>query len=154
MKHLLRILTLVILVGATLYFTACDSGSDPQKSEKQVQIDLLVGTWNSSSVVHNSVNVNADFSAFKLTIAQAGTAETMTFTTTGRPAALPSPWPASGTISFGNPVTTALVFGDGATATYAVSGSGLTITFTGYSGAGYTGRTASAAGDWVFTFTK
>jgi hypothetical protein len=154
MRNLLRILTLLILVGATVYFSACDSGSDPQKSEKQTQIDLLVGTWNSSSVLHNSINLNADFSAFKVSISQAGTAETMTFTTTGRPTALPSPWPSSGTISFGNPVTTALVFGDGSTATYAVSGSNLTITFTGYSGAGYVGRTASAAGDWVFTMTK
>jgi len=154
MKHLLRILTFLILVSATVYFSACDSGSDPEKSEKQVQIDLLVGTWNSSAVLHDAVNLNADFSAFKVTIVQATSGETMTFTTTGRPTTLPSPWPSSGTISFGNPVTSALVFGDGSTATYSVSGTTLTITFTGYSGAGYTGRTASAAGDWVFTMTK
>ena len=154
MKYVLRILTLVITVCATAFFAACDNGDDPKKSEAQTQIDLLVGTWSASSVTHEGVNVSTDFDSFDLTIAQAGTNESMTYVAAGRPTDIPSPWDASGTIAFGTPVTEKIVLGDGAPATYTVSASTLTITFTDYSGAGYTGRTSSASGDWVFTFTK
>ena len=147
-------MALSILVSATVFFASCDGGDDPKKSEKQVQIDLLVGTWKATSVTHNSTNETASYPSFQIQLAQAGTAESLTYVATGRPTGIPTPWNNSGTITFGTPVTSAFVFGDGSTPTYSVSGSTLTITFSSYSGAGYTARTSSAAGDWVFTFTK
>jgi hypothetical protein len=155
MKYLFRILTLLITVGATFFFNACESGDDPKKSEAQTQIDLLVGTWSATAVTHEGNVVTSDFDAFDLTIAQAGTNESMTYAASGRPTDVPSPWDASGTIAFGSPIASKIVLGDGATATYSVSGTTLTVTFTDYSGTGYTGgRVSSATGDWVFTFSK
>lgn len=156
MKYLFRILTLLITVGATLFFSACGGDSDdPKKSEAQTQIDLLVGTWSATSVTHDNNVVTSDFDEFKLTLAQAGTNESMTYTSVGRPTDVPSPWDATGTVAFGSPVTSKIILGDGTPATYTVSANSLTITFDDYTGTGHTGgRVNSATGDWVFTFTK
>ncbi len=152
MTLLTRILTLAILVSATVYFTACDSGGGEEKSEKEQQIDKLVGTWNAAAVTYDGDDQMTDYATFQITIAKAS-AEAMTFTTANRPAKL-TPWDASGTFTFGTPVSSELVRGDGVEITYAVSQNNLTLTMENYSGTGYNGRTETVAGDWVFTLTK
>lgn len=152
MNQLTRILTLAILVSATLYFSACDKGGGDEKSEKEQQIDKLVGTWSASAVTYDGDDQMTDYGDFEITIAKAS-AEAMTFTTANRPDKL-TPWDASGTFTFGSPVTSKLVRGDDVEITYAVSGSNLTLTMENYSGTGYNGRTETVAGDWVFTLTK
>ncbi len=152
MKLLTRILTLSILVSATLYFAACDKGENEKKSEKEQQIDKLVGTWT-ATVVEYGGDPDDEYDGFTITISKAS-AEAMTFTTSGRPAKL-TPWDASGTFTFGTPVASKLIRGDGVEINYAVSGNNLTLTMENYSGSGYNGgRTETVAGDWVFILTK
>ena len=153
MKLLSRILTLLILVSAMVYFSACEKGGgDNEKSEKEVQIDKLVGTWNAQDVTYDGDDMMADYGSFQITIAKAS-ADAMTFTVSGRPAKL-TPWPASGTFTFGTPVTSQLVRDDDVAIVYAVNANTLTLTMQNYSGTGYNGRTETVAGDWVFTLTK
>ena len=151
MNPLTRILTLAILVSATLYFSACDKGGGDEKSEKEQQIEKLVGTWNASAVTYDDEPADG-YDDFQITISKAS-AEAMTFTVSGRPEL--SPWDASGTFTFGTPVASKLIRGDVVEIIYAVSGNNLTLTMEEYSGTGYTnGRIETVAGDWVFTLTK
>lgn len=152
MKLLTRILSLAILVSGTLYFTACDDGEGEKKSEKEEQIDKLVGAWNVSAATYDGEDQMDDYGVMQIAIARAS-ADALTFTVTGRPEKL-TPWPASGTFTFGSPVTSKLIRDDGVEITYAVSGNNLTFTMENYSGTGYEGRTSTVAGDWVFTFDK
>ncbi|HLT73521.1 MAG TPA: hypothetical protein VKZ68_00505 [Ohtaekwangia sp.] len=152
MKLLTRILSLAILVSGTLYFTACDDGEGEKKSEKEEQIDKLVGAWNVSAATYDGEDQMDDYGVMQIAIARAS-ADALTFTVTGRPEKL-TPWPASGTFTFGSPITSKLIRDDGVEITYAVSGNNLTFTMENYSGTGYEGRTSTVAGDWVFTFDK
>ena len=152
MKTLARILSLLILVSVTVFFAACDGGGEEGKSEKEAQIEKLVGTWNAQSVIYET-EASTDYDNFTITITKASS-DAMTFTTSGRPAGKLTPWDASGTFTFGSPVASQLVRGDGVTVTYTVSGTNLKMTLENYSGTGYQGRTETVAGDWEFTFTK
>lgn len=154
MKQINRILSLVILVVATVYFTACDDKSGNEKSEKEIQIDKLAGTWEASSVTYEG-DPNADHANFSITITKVS-AEAMTWTVTGRPAGKISPWNANGTFTFGSPVSSTLVRDDGTNVKYNVDGTNLVLTLENYQGTTYEvpGRTSSVAGTWVFTMTK
>jgi hypothetical protein len=151
MNQLNRILSLFLLVGVTVFFAACDGGGDNEKSEQEIQIEKLVGTWNATNVTYEG-NTNADYSTFQLVIGKSSNSA-MTYQANNRPAKL-TPWPPSGTFTFGNPVASKLVRDDQVTITYNVSGTNLTMTLENYSGTGYQGRTETVAGNWVFTFTK
>jgi hypothetical protein len=155
MKHLSRILSLLILVSATVIFSACDKGEGGGTSEKEKQIDLLVGTWEATSVTNNGDSHSTDYENFTITIAKSSS-EAMTYVTAGRPAGKLSPWNANGTFTFGDNVTTELVRADNVDLTYVLSGSTLTLTLPDYSGEGYLvpGRTGTVDGDWVFTLSK
>jgi hypothetical protein len=157
MNLISRIVTLLILVSATIYFSACDGGGDNKKSEKEVQIDKLVGTWKvtpgGSVTSEDQGDVTSDYASFEIAITKES-AEAMSFTTTGRPAKL-TPWPPNGTLTFGTPVASKLIRGDGnVQISYVVSGNNLTLTLDDYSGTGYNGRTEGVAGDWTFNLTK
>jgi hypothetical protein len=153
MKHLARILSLLILVSATVFFAACDKGDPAEKSEKEVQIEKLVGEWNISTVTKDGAAQTADYTGFKITFTKSSS-DAISFTTANRPAGKATPWDANGTFTFGNPVATVLLRDDDVTVQYNVSGTSLTLTLEDYSGLGYTARPASVEGDWVFTFTK
>ena len=152
MKHLARILSLLILVSATVFFTACDKSDGGGKSEKDQQIDKLVGTWTATSVTHNTDPQDAYTGTFKLTITRSSS-ELMTYSTAGRPSGVPTSWDSDGTLAFGSTITSDLIRDDGQTITYSLSGSTLTMTISGFTGS-YVGRVESAEGDWVFTMTK
>jgi hypothetical protein len=153
MKLFTRFLSLM-LVSCIVLLTACDDGDGDEKSEQEVQIEKLVGTWNATSVTYNG-DANTDYDNFSITITKSSN-DLMTFTTSGRPAGKLSPWDASGTFTFGSPVTTKLIRGDGnVTVDYTVDGTVLQLKLTNFSGAGYqVPRTESVAGNWVFTFSK
>jgi hypothetical protein len=157
MKQLARILSLLILVAAATFFTACDKGDDEETDETAAQIAKLVGTWGATSVTLDGVNDphTADYADFTITISESSN-NTLSYSISGRPAGGLSPWPASGTFTFGNPVTSLLNRSDNVPVTYSVSGTALTLSILDYSGEGYAvpGRVASISGDWVFTLTK
>lgn len=152
MKTLARILSLLILVSVSVFFAACDGGGGEDKSEKEAQIEKLVGTWTAQSVTYEG-DPNPDYDNFTITIAKASS-EALTFTTSGRPAGKLTPWDASGTFTFGSPVASMLQRGDNVPVSYTVSGTNLQMTLENYSGTGYQARTGTVAGDWVFNFTK
>ena len=109
MKHLARILSLLILVSATLFIAACDGGDGNEPSEKEKQIDLLVGTWKATAVTldgdpHPEFTEDIGNSTpFTITIAKSSS-ETMTYTTSQRPSL--SPWNSGGILTFGTSVAT------------------------------------------------
>lgn len=155
MKHLARILSLLILVSATVFIAACDGGDGDGPSEKDKQIDLLAGTWSASSVTLDGAAQSDYTSAFKITIAKSSS-DAMTYVTVGRPAGKLSPWNANGIFTFGSDIKTQLKRDDNVNITYSLSGNTLTLTLADYAGEGYLapGRTETVEGDWVFTFTK
>jgi hypothetical protein len=153
MKHLARILSLIILVGSTVFFAACDGGDGDDKSEKEIQIDKLVGTWTASSVTYNGDDQSSDYTTFTITIAKSSN-ENMSYTVSGRPTGL-SPWDANGTFSFSSPISSKLSRGDGVIVDYVVDGNTLKLTLENYAGEGYeVGRVETVEGDWVFNMTK
>lgn len=152
MKLATRILALMILVGSTVYFSSCDDGGGEEKSEKEVQIEKLVGKWKATAVTYDGDDKLDDYADFEITIAKAS-ADALTYTISGRPAKL-TPWPANGTFTFGTPVATQLLRDDQVTVVYAVNNNTLQLTMENYSGTGYNGRTETVAGDWVFSLSK
>jgi hypothetical protein len=155
MKHLARILSLLILVSATLFIVGCGGDDADEPSEKDKQIDLLAGTWQATSVTNDGTSHTDDYADFTIEIDRSSS-EAMTYVTANRPAGKLSPWNANGTLTFGANVATDLKRGDNVDITYSVSGTTLVLTMTDYSGEGYLvpGRTETVEGDWVFTLTK
>ena len=121
-------------------------------SSNSLLIEKFEGTWNAQAVTYDADDMIADYGSFQIAFAK-GSSDVMTFTTSGRPAKL-TPWPASGTFTFGSPSTSQLVRDDGVTIDYDVNTNSLQLTMENYSGTGYNGRTSTVAGDWVFTLTK
>ncbi|HEY9009288.1 hypothetical protein [Ohtaekwangia sp.] len=170
MKHLARLLSLLILVSAGIFFASCGGGGGNDKTEEELQLDKLKGTWTlteSSVKFGGSTDDRFDGSALKLTIAgtySAGGKYTYSLTTSKQVNA--SPWKGAGNWKF-NPaaVSSNIIrldseFGDGSqdvSITYSLSSDAKTLTmdFT-YSGTGYVlgARTESVSGDWTFVFTK
>lgn len=154
MKHS-RILSLLLLVGATLFFTGCDDGDDNKTSDKQKQIDQLVGTWNVQQVTYNT-DITAEYQnpTFKLVISDNGD-DGLNFVAQDRPSGKLTPWPADGGFAFGSNVATELIRSpDGITITYSVTDGALNMEFE-YTGEGYTAaKTGTVDGPWSFRFTK
>src|SRR5688572_23692778 len=153
MKHLSRLLSLLILVSAGLFFTNCGGGGGEDPDPAEEQLNKLVGTWTVTSATLNGT-AKAEFTGAQLTITSgkqfnfikdAGTIDA-------------SPWPASVGWDFGADVTTNITRHDatGSIAVeYTVSGSSLTMKLNDYAGTAYDiARVKSVEGDWVFNFTK
>ena len=152
MKHLARILSLLLVVAIGFSFTGCKDDDD-KKSETDQQIDKLNGTWKASSVKYQDTDVTSDYSNFTITLTAAAGAKSIGYSTTGRPSGKLGPWAGSGTLQFGAKPSTELVREDDTDIVYAVSGTSLEMSFD-YTGQGSMGRTESIGGDWEFQFTK
>lgn len=152
MNRIFKVLLCFLFLGSTLCVISCDDKEDDKKSESEIQIDKLVGTWSSQSVVHEDVQ-NPDYGDFQITIAKSSD-ESMTYTTSGRPSGKLSPWNSSDTFVFGDPIGSELIRGDDVVVSYVFNGANLVLTIEGYSGEGYPGRVNSISGDWVFTMTR
>ncbi|MBX2898279.1 MAG: hypothetical protein KF775_01440 [Cyclobacteriaceae bacterium] len=151
---MMRVLSLVVVAGAFLTFTGCKKGGSDPKPITEVQFNKLNKTWKVQSVTFDNTDRTSEYTAANFQLVIGGTVNAATYTTSGRP--FPSPWKGSGTWTFGaNPETQIIRDKDTADAlnlTYAVTESTLTISFQ-FSGTGYTSRTESVQGPWVFTFT-
>jgi hypothetical protein len=152
MKHLSRLLSLLILVSAGFFFTNCGGGGGSDPDPEEEQMNLLVGTWTVTSAKLNNV-AKAEFVDAKLTISSN---KTFNFTKTGGIDA--SPWPPSVGWDFGSSVTTTMTrhdTGGNVNLNYSVSASALTISIPNYTGEAYDiARVKSVEGNWEFTFTK
>jgi hypothetical protein len=153
MKYSSRILSLLALVSMTVFFTGCDKGEDNKKSAKDKQIEKLVGTWNASEVTYKGA-IQADYGDFQLVLSGDNGDDGVEYDANNRPADKKGPWPAGGTLFFGDNVATQFEReGDDLDIDYLLSGTTLTLTFN-YAGSGFDGRTDEIEGQWVFTLQK
>ncbi|HPM30360.1 MAG TPA: hypothetical protein PLJ60_08475 [Chryseolinea sp.] len=159
MKHLSRILSLLILVSAGLFLANC-GGSDPKpKSDEEVQLGKLSGTWGELvSAELDGVERKDDFPGLKLKISglfEANGDYDYDFIAGTRPT--PSPWPKADKWSFGSDVNSKIIRKpDDLIVSYVVDDTQLTLSLDCPSGgcdfAG--GRVGSNSGTWVFVFNK
>jgi hypothetical protein len=154
MKIAARVLSLLVLMSVATFYISCDGGDDAEKSETDVQIEKLTGTWKATSVTYNSTTPPLDHSNFVITITGAPGSNSVSYAIAGRPQG-PSAWPASGTLEFGSNVKSSLTREDATPVTYAVTATGLIMDFN-FTGTPYSsaGRTKNVTGQWHFEFTK
>jgi hypothetical protein len=155
MKLVSRILTLLVLASATVFYSSCGGDDDNAKSETDQQLEKLNGTW----VIQAATDVTQDsdappfaFTNMQLVINASAGSTSFNWTTSGRPEL--GPWDAQGTFQFGDPVASVLKRNDNVTINYNVTDTELIMTFTFNNSAGYPGRAKSVEGDWHFEFTK
>jgi len=140
---------------ALFTYSGCGPGKDPEPSDEEVQLGKLKSTWSVSNVTLDNVSKTTDYTGFKLSVDGTLGATSFNYSTIGRPAL--SPWPTSGTWTFGTDPKTQLVrdpdkASDKLDISYTVTDSQLQLTFT-FAREGYA-RTSNVKGQWVFTFTK
>lgn len=171
MKYLNRILSLLILVSATLVLTNCGGDDDaPSKSEQQTQFEKLKFTWTLQSVTAtgDAASAAGQFDDGTLIISGNFTDNNDFAYSLSTPDVTASPWPGAGDLKFGTPVSSTLIRRDSKlnytpalpdiTMTYQLTNSDktLTITLNDYSSEIFnpSGRVASVEGNWVFVFTR
>lgn len=158
MKSVLRMLSVLLVIGASGSLMSCDDDNGGGASEEEVQLNKLTGTWNISTVTLDGTPRIDDFTGLTLTISGTfnSTGGTYAYSFTGtRPN--PSPWPASGTWKFdANPNSQIIRLDDGQKINYTLGSNNaqLTLEFN-YQGSGFAGgRVEIVNGNWQFVFTK
>jgi hypothetical protein len=151
-----RILSSLLVTAVILFISSCGGDPTPEPPIEEVQLAKLATTWKISDVKLDDVSKKTDYANFQLVISGTPGASSFGYSTTGRPST--SPWPASGTWTFGANPATQIVRDSGADKldiTYAVSAdeNQLQLSFD-FSGTGYPARVSNVVGKWVFTFTK
>jgi hypothetical protein len=149
MKIASRIFSLLLIAGVATLF-GCGGDDKKDKTEQEVQIEALNGTWQANTVTFNGGTPALDHSNFIITIT--GTSQ-LSYSITGRPTG-PSAWPSSGTFTFGPNVKEDLIREDEVAISYSVSGNNLVMDFTFDDEAYTAGRVSSVSGQWHFEFTK
>lgn len=158
MKHLGRILSLLVLVSAGLFFANC-GGSDPSgPSEEETQLNKFKATWTLSSASDGTDRTDeypGMTATFSGTFVAGGTYN-YTSDATSWPSV--SPWKKAGTWKFKSDAIGSKIIriDDGQEMDYSFSNGDktLTIEFT-YTGTGFNnGRVNSVEGDWSFVFTR
>lgn len=147
------------LFAVVIVLSSC-GGDDPEKSEEELQLDKLRGTWTMSSVENDDVDRTDEYPGMKITLSGTYT-ENGLYNLSSEATDWPSisPWKASDTWKFSPSNVTGIIVrqNDLLNLDYTLSNNDtqLTIEFD-YGGQGYNngGRTASVGGHWVFTFTK
>jgi hypothetical protein len=154
MKPLARILSLLLLVSAALFYAGCDGDNGNKDSEETVQFNKLKGTW-SATIVDDGIEERVDFPGLTLTIGQSGSSYNYIFAATSWPSISPIPDDLD-TFKFkeGAVMNTIIRNTDQLEMNYTVSDTQLVLTFT-YAGVGFTnGRVNNVAGDWEISFNK
>ncbi|MBX2913639.1 MAG: hypothetical protein KF856_00070 [Cyclobacteriaceae bacterium] len=140
----------ISLVGFCL-FMACSSNEQPQPGIEEQQLQKLTKVWVANTVTLNGV-VQTGYENFRLSLNNS-TSSPFPYQTNNRPST--SPWPASGTWTFGNDPLTQLIREPASaqqlSMNYTVSATELQLSFT-FSGTGFTGKSKSVDGQWVFKF--
>jgi hypothetical protein len=166
MKHLARLLSLLILVSAGILFANCDGGGGEGKSEQEKQFDKLKGVWTLQSVTWSEDASDDRFDGAAVELNISGTFSEdgkFNFDLTSDVQIDASPWPPTVKWEFGSSPATQITRLDSEAPvsddadvpmTYTVNDTQLSIEFD-YSGVGFVvGKAKSTEGTWVFTFTK
>jgi hypothetical protein len=152
-----KVLIMLALLMASASFWKCGSPSPAPPDPQDEQLKKLSQTWKCTGATLDSSPVTG-YENFTLTISGTAGQDTFNYTTTGRPAGSPTPWPASGQWTFGTDFATTVIRSDyNLPVTYSVNATTLQLTFNYADCAGvpcvpYTGRTANVSGQWSFTF--
>jgi hypothetical protein len=161
MKLVSKILSLIILAGLATFYTSCKSDDGPGKSDAEKQLDKLKAvTWELSEATLDGTARTTDFANLTLTISGTFVTDgTYNYTLAGTTPSR-SPWPRSGTWSFGQDPLTQIIrdpsTADETNLDYVVTDTDLVITFTipttsdGWDGGS---RVNAVSGEWIFTFT-
>jgi len=124
------------------------------QSITDLQLTKLTKTWKLNTVTLDGIDKKTEYSAFQLVMSGTIGATSFGYTTIGRPSL--SAWKSSGNLEFGTSAETQIIRDKGTAdelpMTYTVTETTLSITFIFY-GAGYSARTTSVKGQWIFTFT-
>ena len=148
----LKLMLSVALVGVLFLYSGCGGSKKNDPSVTDVQLVKLSKAWKCTSAMKGSPPIaQTGYDNFILTVTGSPGQTTFGYSITGRPTPT-SPWPASGTFTFGTDPSTLLVRDDQLPITYAVTATQLQLTFD-YEGAGIAGRVNSVQGVWVMTFT-
>jgi heat shock protein HslJ len=160
MKHLARILSLLILVSAGLFIASC-GGSDPSDtSEEETQLNKFKGQWNMSEVKLGGVT-QAGYTEAKVTFSgtfTAGSNYSYISTATSWPDV--SAWKEDAAWKFKSTnvlgVITRIDDSQDISYSFSTDGNTLTLSINAYAGESYsnTGRVNSVAGNWIFVLTK
>ena len=146
----LKFLVAAVFVGVLLLYSGCKPKPGPGQSIEDGQLVKLSKTWKFTAATLDGL-AQTGYTNFQLIISGTAGNKTFGYTASGRPSPL-SPWPASGTFTFGTDASTQVTRDDGLPITYAVTDAQLQITFN-YTGAGIAGRVTQVKGNWVLTFT-
>ena len=159
MKYVARLLTLLILVSAGLFYASCDGGGGDEKSEEELQLDKLKATWTIQSVTNDGTVRTDEYPNMTVTIAGTFT-EGGVYNYTSDADSWPSvsPWKAIDTWKFktGEIGTSIIRQSDLQEIDYTLSNSDKTLQLAfNYQGPGFNnGRTESVTGGWIFIFTR
>lgn len=150
-----NVLIVLMLLAASASFMKCGSDPDPEPNAQDEQLKKLSQTWKKTSVTVDGSAPDVSYDNFTLTISGNPGDNTFNFSTAGRPSL--SPWPASGTFTFGTDFATVVNRDDDVVFTYSVSATQLSLTFTYPPPScptcpGYAGRTTVVNGSWSMTF--
>jgi len=159
MKHLARILSLLVLVSAGLFFANCGGGEPDGPSEEETQLNKFKATWNLSSA-NDGKDRTSDYTAMKATFSGTFvTGGTYSYTSTATKWPSVSPWKQNSAWKFKTDAIGSKIIriDDGQEIDYSFSNGDktLTIEFT-YTGTGFanSGKVSSVEGDWTFVFTR
>ena len=160
MNHLSRILSLLLLVSAVIFFSNCDGSDDPEKTEEELQLDKFkAGQWTIQSVTNDGTDRTSEYPG--MTLSYSGSYSpggTYNFSSNATSWPTASPWEKTGTWKFvstsvGSKITR---LSDDVEMTYELTNSDkqLKLSFD-YAGPGFNnGRVSKVEGEWVFIFTR
>ena len=144
MRNSLTFVAITIIAG--IFISSCKKDPPPVKSDEELRIEELNGTWvldaGSNVVTVAGRDVSADWSGFALTLNEKN------YSTSGSDS--PEVWPANGTWDFGSDVNK-LVRSDGIEISISVTETSLALQFD-YSAAG--GRLNGIEGTWIFKLVE
>lgn len=158
MKFATKWLSFVTLLALAITLTNC-GGDDNEKSEEELQLDKLKGSWTMTSVENDDVDRSDEYPNMQITLGgNFVTGGTYNLTSEADDWPSVSPWNDDDTWKFNPSSISSMIVrqSDLQDMNYTLSNSdqNLRIEFN-YSGPGFNnGRTASVSGNWVFTFTK
>ena len=158
MKHVARLLSLLLLVSAGIFYASCDGGDDGEKSQEEIQLDKLKATWTLQSA-NDGTDRTDEYPGMTMVISGTFTeGGTYNFSSTATSWPSVSPWEDVGTWKFksGSVANTIIRQSDLQEMTYVLSNSDKTLTISfNYQGPGFNnGRIESVDGDWDFVFTR
>jgi len=161
MKYVARLISLLILVSAGLFYASCDGNGPEEQSEEQTQLDKLKATWTMQSVDNDGTDRSDEYPNMTVTIS--GTySEGGTYNYVSDADSWPnlSPWKANDTWKFKSGSVGSVIVrqADLQEMNYQLTSSDKTLTISfDYpdSAPGFHNtRTESVAGQWTFVFTR